>query len=196
MTRKELKRETITQRAIELFASRDFHTVQMDEIAEAAGVSKGTLYNHFHSKEDLYLSTIRSRLIRLAELLEEAFESRAEPWRDLRSFIFHYEGFMRNHPHFFKVLRKCDALFSDPSDRELIEVRKRPRRTLIQVLEAGNRLDKFREMDPAQTADLVIGMIEARVLADLSNGCNAQGPEEILGLLRYGLTKKNGKEPQ
>ena len=44
--------------AIDQFAERGFHRTSMDEIAEAAGVTKPVLYQHFGSKRDLYLELL------------------------------------------------------------------------------------------------------------------------------------------
>lgn len=195
MTAREQRREQIIQKASELFAMRDFHAVQMDEIAEAANVAKGTLYNHFSSKEDLYVSTIRTRLQHLAESLAAAYKLRDEPWRNLRSFVVHYEKFMLKHPHFFRILRKCDTLFLNGADGELTAIRRSARDILLQVLDAGSQRGRFRALHPEVTADLILGMIDAQVLAQLDAGRNKNGAPIILDLLRQGLAVDNGKEP-
>jgi AcrR family transcriptional regulator len=196
MTAKEKRREQIIEKASELFAMRDFHAVQMDEIAIAAEVAKGTLYNHFASKEDLYISTIRTRLQSLADLLQTKYQSRDDPWRNLRSFVIHYERFMLRHPHFFRILRKCDALFAAEPDGELRRIRLRAREILGEVLSAGARLGRFRKMEPAAAADLILGMVEAQILAHLDAGARENGYEAILDLLKTGLSKNHGKEPR
>jgi len=52
--------------AVEVFAERGFHATAMDEIAEAAGVTKPVLYQHFPSKRALYrelLDDVEEQLI-------------------------------------------------------------------------------------------------------------------------------------
>jgi AcrR family transcriptional regulator len=44
--------------ARQLFAERGFHATSMDEVAEAAGVTKPVLYQHFDSKRRLYLELL------------------------------------------------------------------------------------------------------------------------------------------
>ena len=196
MNSRERRREQIIEKASELFAARDFHTVQMDEIAEASNVAKGTLYNYFKSKEDLYVSTIHIRLQKLADLLANAYEKREDPWRNLRSFIVHYEGFMIKYPHFFRILRKCDALFTNGANGELQRIRLKVKTILEDVLTAGVSLGHFRDHQPELTADLVLGMIEARVMTQLDQGQNNGSAEAILKLLQGGLSKTDGKEPR
>jgi TetR/AcrR family transcriptional regulator len=47
-------KKVIFEAAIKLFSKKGYHKSTMDEIAEAAGVAKGTLYYHFNSKEDIF----------------------------------------------------------------------------------------------------------------------------------------------
>lgn len=54
----EQKRVNILAAAAELFASQPFHKVVLSDVAEKAGVGKGTLYIYFKSKEDLYFSVL------------------------------------------------------------------------------------------------------------------------------------------
>lgn len=62
MTRKEREREfkkkEILSAAVKLFAEKGYEYTTLDEIAEAAEFGKGTLYNYFQNKEDLYLAIL------------------------------------------------------------------------------------------------------------------------------------------
>jgi AcrR family transcriptional regulator len=49
------KKDRVLAAATDLFAERGFHRTEMDEIARQAGVSKGSLYNYFKSKDELFL---------------------------------------------------------------------------------------------------------------------------------------------
>jgi len=53
------KREAIVQAATALFQQHGFDGISMDKVAEAAEVSKRTLYNHFPSKEELFAHCCR-----------------------------------------------------------------------------------------------------------------------------------------
>lgn len=48
------KKEKIIDTAIQLFAEQGFHNTSISKIAEAAGVSKGLMYNYFTSKDELF----------------------------------------------------------------------------------------------------------------------------------------------
>lgn len=59
------KRQAIIEGAKELFFSQGFDAASMDDIAEAAGVSKGTLYVYFKNKEQLFGEVIREERARI-----------------------------------------------------------------------------------------------------------------------------------
>ncbi len=68
-TRKQRERsERIFAAALAEFAHRGLHQANVNAIAEAAGVSKATLYNHFATKEALFLEVFKQVLDRLTEL--------------------------------------------------------------------------------------------------------------------------------
>lgn len=52
-------RARILEAALELFGQRGFADVSMQQIADAAGVKKATLYHHFAGKEDLFATLVR-----------------------------------------------------------------------------------------------------------------------------------------
>jgi AcrR family transcriptional regulator len=55
------KREQIVTEALKLFYREGFNATGVDRISAQAGVSKKTLYNHFKSKDELVLTTLRKR---------------------------------------------------------------------------------------------------------------------------------------
>lgn len=66
--RRGLSRDAIVDAAERLFLQRGFGAVSMDELAEAAGVARRTLYNQFASKEEIF----REMLVRVSGQLEHA----------------------------------------------------------------------------------------------------------------------------
>jgi AcrR family transcriptional regulator len=67
--KKKENRLRILEAASRLFYYRRFHEVKMEEIAEAAGMGKGTIYEYFSSKEDLFCELFKystEKYIRLA----------------------------------------------------------------------------------------------------------------------------------
>ncbi|MFE9249229.1 TetR/AcrR family transcriptional regulator [Streptomyces sp. NPDC007088] len=64
--------------ATHLFAEQGYDRTSVQEIVEAAGVTKGALYHYFGSKEDL-LQEVYARVLRLQQERLDAFAGSAEP---------------------------------------------------------------------------------------------------------------------
>ena len=76
-------REAIVEAASRLFLQRGFGAVSMDELAEAAGLARRTLYNQFTSKEEIF----REMLVRVSGHLEEAFPPGIETQGDVEEVL-------------------------------------------------------------------------------------------------------------
>lgn len=59
MARPKAKRELILKSAAEVFAAKGFHDASINEIALRANIGKGTVYEYFSSKNELFLEVIR-----------------------------------------------------------------------------------------------------------------------------------------
>lgn len=60
--RKQARPQELLDAALELFVEKGFAATRAEEVAQRAGVSKGTLYLYFPSKEELFKALIRQRL--------------------------------------------------------------------------------------------------------------------------------------
>src|SRR6202049_3959064 len=76
-------REAIVEAAERLFLERGFGSVTMDELAEAAGLARRTLYNQFTSKEEIF----REMLLRVSGHLEDAFPPGVETQGDVEEVL-------------------------------------------------------------------------------------------------------------
>ena len=75
--RKDARPGELAAAALDLFVERGFSATRLDDVAKRAGVSKGTLYLYFDSKEDLFKAVIREGYvapIMEAEQLIDSFE--------------------------------------------------------------------------------------------------------------------------
>ena len=82
-SRRGESREAIVDAAARLFLERGFGSVSMDELAEAAGLARRTLYNQFASKEEIF----REMLLRVSGQLEHAFPPGIETEGDVEDVL-------------------------------------------------------------------------------------------------------------
>jgi len=75
--RKEARPQELLNAALDLFVEKGFSAARSDEVAARAGVSKGTLYLYFPSKEELFKAVVRnnlSALIAQGQAIADQFE--------------------------------------------------------------------------------------------------------------------------
>jgi TetR/AcrR family transcriptional regulator len=91
------KREVILEAALEVFSQHGFRGATIDQIAEAAGMSKPNLLYYFRSKEDIHV-TLMQRLLDtwLAPLKE--LDDIGDPMTELRSYIRRKLEMARDYP--------------------------------------------------------------------------------------------------
>jgi AcrR family transcriptional regulator len=87
-----------------LFARDGYRGASMDAIAEAAGVTKPVLYQHFSSKRALYSALLANELGRLTEELETAFSQAEGNKERLRRGFGAYLDFVDRHEDAFRLL--------------------------------------------------------------------------------------------
>lgn len=185
------KRGRILDAAAALFAGRELSRVTMDDVAARARVAKGTLYNHFDSKEDLYFSIITARMGALLDALRNLFEAEESAGLRLRKIVVHSLMFLLKYPDFFRIMRKEGSCPAIGAPRELEESRRDLRLLVREVLDQGMREGTFRQMEPEFAADLVLGCIEGAAMRCLEQGgLPARGrpePEVLFDFLNHAL---------
>jgi len=90
-------RDRILCEATRLFARQGYGSTSVRELAEAAGVTKPTLYYYFENKEALFLEVVHHHLDSLQDLVQEAMDTPGTVHKRLTRFIERYvEGALKN----------------------------------------------------------------------------------------------------
>jgi AcrR family transcriptional regulator len=97
--RSEEKRQQIIQAASHLFTEQGYLSTSMDQVAEAAGVSKQTVYSHFGAKDDLFRFCVEDRCI--ANAMNEAVLADKAPIRAV---------LMAFSQHFYHLIQSREAV--------------------------------------------------------------------------------------
>ena len=100
--------------ALSLFAARGYRSTTMDDIAEAAGVTKPLLYQHFSSKRALYLELVETAAQSLVHEIAQATSAAAGPRQQVEDGFAAYFRFLVAHQAAFRLLYGRDAEADDP----------------------------------------------------------------------------------
>lgn len=118
------QREAILRHAAALFARSGYPATSMNQVAEACGLSKATLYHYYRDKYAMLVEIAESHVTRLHALVDEAMAQPLAPEPRLRllvrRIVEEYAGAQNAH----RVLTE-DVRFLQPDDRERILDRER-----------------------------------------------------------------------
>jgi AcrR family transcriptional regulator len=99
----EFREAEILQAARQVFARRGFADAAMEEIAQAAGLAKGTLYLYYDSKRDLYRAALRAGLTELSDALAQALNARASLAERIAAYVGTKVRHFDEHRDFFRI---------------------------------------------------------------------------------------------
>jgi uroporphyrinogen-III synthase/AcrR family transcriptional regulator len=169
-TKKSKKREKIIEAASELFSKMNFHEVMMEDVAKLAQIAKGTLYNYYSSKEDLYFSIMVLRMENLINSLREKIKIDATAVDSLHTFVIHNYLFFVKYNCFFRMFQK-DSLTADNKMCAEFKSKKCELRALLKEIIVSGKSEKlFRDIDTEFASDLVLGCIYGAVNRAIDKG--------------------------
>jgi AcrR family transcriptional regulator len=109
------RRQQLFAVALELFAVRGYRATTMDDIAEAAGVTKPLVYQHFSSKRALYLELVESVSAEMLSAIAQATASADGPRQQVELGFAAYFRLVVTHESAFRLLYGRE----EPDDAEL-----------------------------------------------------------------------------
>jgi AcrR family transcriptional regulator len=122
MSRKEretqLRRNIITEAAEKLFLNQGYENTSMDEIAHASEFSKGTLYNYFNSKEDLYLVIAKKAYKILIELTKKFTQNEEPGMPQIKQIGYAYYEFTKKYPKYATVFHDIAIKIPDIESKQ------------------------------------------------------------------------------
>lgn len=124
------RRRQLLDTALEVFGASGFHGVSMDGVAEAAGVTKPVLYQHFDSKRDLYLQLLDDVGTRLGDVIAEATAGAGGPRAQVRAGFGAYFDFVAENEAAFRLLFGSGT----HSDTEFADAVRRVEATLAEAV--------------------------------------------------------------
>ncbi|KAA0598565.1 TetR/AcrR family transcriptional regulator [Azospirillum lipoferum] len=182
------RREVILTAAAELFAGRDYASVQVEEVAKRAGVGKATLYRYFPSKEELYLESLERALGGLEHKLNAELAPQQVPASvRLSAMVSALVGTLSEQLQTLKLLGGDQ---SDLADRTRRILRRRSQRTATafqQVLADGMESGEFRKIDLEIVPLLIIGMVRGGIM-QLGERPREALERSVIDILMSGIT--------
>jgi AcrR family transcriptional regulator len=182
--------DEILDSAATIFAQHGYQDTEMQFIADALEVGKGTIYRYFPSKEELFLKAVSRGMDRLRHAVKSAYDPIEDSLERLTVAIHAYLTFFRNHPQYVELLIQERAQFRDRKKQTYFEHREKnigEWRQMYADLIAGGRLRDVpvpRILDAV--SDLVYGTMFTNYFTGRHKPLEAQA-QDLVDILFYGI---------
>lgn len=200
----ELRVQEVQEAALRVISRRGLAAATMQEIADEAGIAKGTIYLYFKDRDDLLERTAEFAFSKLGAKLEATLPAIPDFAEKLTALIRAEVNFFDEHREFFRIYI---ALKNAPSDIHQTARRRRmchPRYAahlarLENMLRQGMERGEVRNCDPARLALLVSESAVALMIRRLSEDAPRDAEEDVSWMadtLLHGLSAKALKAPK
>ena len=158
---KDERRKVLLNAALDLFFEKGFAAARMEDIAARAGVTKGTVYLYFSSKEELFKDLISVHAIPNVQRLESLVTGATSSEEAIRGFVKFVVQILSETqlPKFIKVLIGDSGAFPGVIETYRETVLKRIFSAVAAMLRKGNELGEFNVTDLAMTTRLFVAPV-------------------------------------
>lgn len=164
MSKSERTRLKIMASAAKVFNEKGFDNASIQDIADDAGIAKGTIYYYVDKKEDLLHSLVRFAKARLFAKAEKSLGKAATASEKIEIII-------RNHVKIVKTVGPVMPFFAqsmvsdDSKTRDIMAgFRKEYLGLLRSIIEEGIESGEFRKVDPEKAAVAVLSLVIGQFL--------------------------------
>lgn len=165
------KREAILDAARQVFSERGFGKATLDEIAEVAEFGKGTLYNYFKNKEELFVSVIIRGIHRFRIFVENALKDKSTPREKLETYVDASFIFFEEHRQLFSILHternNLARSLNDDMFHKFHHEETSFTHYLSIIFDEGIKAGQFKCIDPSKLAEALFGMIHFAIIHDV-----------------------------
>lgn len=167
----EFRCSEIIEAARAVFARKGFNDATVDDIAEAAGIAKGTIYLYFPSKREIYVETVRQGLIALQHEVAKSMDAESSAAGKVRAFIETRLTYSERNRDFIRIYyTEFTNMLIHPAHvrQEFQDLYNRQAEALERVLQDGMENNQVRSVNSAASAriiyDMTRGLIAQRLL--------------------------------
>ncbi|MGW5877501.1 TetR/AcrR family transcriptional regulator [Nocardiopsis terrae] len=186
-------RERVRSAAVRLFARHGYAAVNMRRIATEAGISTGSIYRHFATKEELFGDLVTAAAAGLRATAERFRDSRT-PVESLREFTGEFLADLRGEGDFVDFFLLMHQAFTQgasagpeapPSVRELVERNTELLRATVRLISLGQEQGTLRPGPPEELAICFFAVFDGLVTMRSALGEEGTVPtvSTVMGLL-------------
>lgn len=184
--------EQILSAAVQVFAEQGFRCTEVQQIADLAGVGKGTVYRFYPTKDELFQAAVDDVLQRLTARVDDAVQNVEDPLEHLRAGFKAYMAFFQAHPEAIELFVHESAEFRRVGQPRYFAYSDMRRQAWIDIYQQLIDSGRCRVSDPQQMLDVVGNLAYGSVLVNRISGRNESLDEiadRLLDMIFYGVLK-------
>ena len=186
------RREEILAMATLVFAEHGFRNTDVQIIADALGIGKGTIYRYFPSKKDLFLGAADRGMRLFLERLETEADKSTEPLQRMENVIHAYLAFFDENPGLVELIIQERAEFRDREKSTYFLYCESRRDKWHEAFRNIHRLGLARELSPESMfeniSNLLYGTMFTNFFAGREKPCDEQA-RDIIDIFFNGILK-------
>ncbi len=184
------KRQAVIDAAVEEFAQFAYEQASLTKIVEQCGIAKGSMYQYFTDKLDLYLYVVDLAYEKKRSYVSQAFAQEGDIFAVLEEYYLQSYEFARKHPLLHQVANKFWDSKAEVLRPQLEEGRLSRARDFAQFLsDAMERGNVNPSLDP-EAVFFVYHAVGKDLIDCFDQRRNSQFLKQVLDVLRLGLTAR------
>jgi len=190
---KEAKKGAILKAARGLFLAKGFSDVTVDNIAKKVDISKGAVYLHFNSKDEIYVNILSSEIDRFCKNIGQIPSSSLSAKEAIKKFASFYIDFFLDEPEIFRIFISF-MLFIDKKSRhhdELYKLVQKARTTITvvnQIIKRGIEQGDFSpDIDEGKLLNAIWGLLNGSILLYIFVSRKGESEKDIRSTVDSGL---------
>lgn len=146
------KRDIILESAFELFQNRGYYDTKIIDIADTAGIGKGTVYEYFESKDAIFLELFRTKVADSYDNLSVLIAKNMSCEEKIKEYIefelVNSSRFSFNKNFIVDLMMKSDALRNPELIESIHELVNKKFSTVYHIIEEGIKIGEFSPLNP------------------------------------------------
>jgi TetR/AcrR family transcriptional regulator, cholesterol catabolism regulator len=189
LTEQELdrRRHQIFNASVHVFLEKGFQETTMQEIAEAAGMGKSTLYDYFKTKDEILFSVVEDEIYDLTELAKKIAAQELPAAEKLKQVMRAHLEHLREQKDFYsKLMFEVQRLGSE--DQQRLQAKRHAYQDLLcSLIEQAIREGTFRPVTPLLATRILLSLLSPAVFTSRPTGTPEQMMDEAIQIFYRGV---------
>jgi len=173
------KRELILEAAMVVFAREGFHKAKVEDIAIEAGIGKGTVYEYFSSKAELFQEMFKEGMETFIRTLHSEIKQISSAREKLRKIAYLHFEFIIKHRDLAKITMENQGQCGEDFRKWIFRMQSKKMEYIRSIIEEGVKNGEFRKVD-SQAAALAFSGAMGSLFAPLTFGNEEIKAEDII----------------